>query len=252
QNRQVDTSGTLNGTQFSANGAPIRSNLFTIDGTIMNDAHGTGGASGNENTLGVEAIREYKVVTNAFSAEYGMTMGSQISLVTKSGTNNMHGSLFEYFRNSALNSRGWTDIPDKAPVRRNNFGGALGGPIRKDKLFYFATYEALKQARLDTRFDAVPIDAARVNGAFVQSLGVTNGVIASSVVPYLNLYPHANNFDDATSVAAGIGRYYYTLNPHQTDAYGQARIDYTISGSDSMFGRYSIQDSQDHRDAMLK
>ncbi|HWP84755.1 MAG TPA: carboxypeptidase regulatory-like domain-containing protein [Terriglobia bacterium] len=119
QLRQSDTSGTLNGTQFSANGAPVRSNLFTIDGTIMNDAHGTGGASGNENTLGVEAIREYKVATNAFSAEYGMTMGSQVALVTKSGTNQFHGSLFEYLRNSALDARDWDDIPKKPPFRRN-------------------------------------------------------------------------------------------------------------------------------------
>jgi hypothetical protein len=250
QLRQSDTSGTLNGTQFSANGAPVRSNLFTIDGTIMNDAHGVGGASGNENTLGVEAIREYKVATNAFSAEYGMTMGSQISLVTKSGTNQFHGSLFEYLRNNVLDARDWDDIPKKPPFRRNNFGGALGGPIRPDKAFFFFTYEGLRQSRGTTTSAQVPIDAARVDGPYVQSLGVTNGQIASSVKPYLSFWPRANDLGDAREVSQGVGRYFYTLGPQQTEHYVQGRVDYTLSGSDSMFGRYSIQDSKDHRDAM--
>ena len=250
QLRQSDTSGTLNGTQFSANGAPVRSNLFTIDGTIMNDAHGVGGASGNENTLGVEAIREYKVATNAFSAEYGMTMGSQISLVTKSGTNQFHGAIFEYLRNNALDARDWDDIPKKPPFRRNNFGGAVGGPIRQDKAFFFFTYEGLRQSRGSTTSATVPTDEARVDGAFVQSLGVPNGQIASSVKPYLAFFPRPNDLGDTLAVSKGIGRYFYTLRPKQTEHYVQGRIDYTLSGSDTIFGRYSIQDSKDHRDAM--
>ena len=249
--RASDTRGTLNGTQFSANGAPVRSNLFTIDGTIMNDSHGTGGASGNENTLGVEAIREYKVATNAFSAEYGMTMGSQISLVTKSGTNEIHGSIFEYLRNSALDARDWDDIPAKAPFRRNNFGGSVGGPIIHDKTFYFVTYEALRQAIGNTTFDTVPLSAARVDGSFVQSLGVPNGQIAASVKPYLQYWPAPNNLDTATEVAAGIGRYYYSTKRDQSENYGQGRVDYTLSGSDSLFGRYTISDSNDSRTAMI-
>jgi hypothetical protein len=250
QLRQSNTTGTLNGTQFSANGAPVRSNLFTIDGTIMNDAHGVGGASGNENTLGVEAIREYKVATNAFSAEYGMTMGSQVALVTKSGTNQFHGSLFEYLRNNVLDARDWDDIPRKAPFRRNNFGGAVGGPIRQDKAFFFFTYEGLRQSRGDTRSADVPIDEARVDGPFVQSLGVPNGQIAASVKPYLSFWPRANDLGDTLEVAEGIGTYRYTLRPRQNEHYVQGRVDYTLSGTDSMFGRYSIQDSKDHRDAM--
>ncbi|MBI4478905.1 MAG: TonB-dependent receptor, partial [Acidobacteria bacterium] len=250
QYRASDTSGTLNGTQFSANGAPVRSNLFTIDGTIMNDAHGVGGASGNENTLGVEAIREYKVATNAFSAEYGMTMGSQISLVTKNGTNEIHGSLFEYLRNSALDARDWDDIPKKPPFRRNNFGGALGGPIRQDHTFFYFTYEALRQSRGSTTFATVPIAAARVDGPFVQSLGVTNGQIAAAVKPYLAFWPSATDLGDTVAVSQGVGRYYYTLGPKQNEHYGQGRIDHMISTSDSMFGRYSIQNSSDNRDAM--
>ena len=144
---QEGSGRTANGTQFSSNGAPVRSNLFMIDGTIMNDVHGYGGASTNDTALGVEGIREFKVVTNAFSAEYGMTMGSQITIVTKGGTNQIHGSLFEYIRNDAFDARNWTDIPDKAPLRQNNFGGSLGGPIQKDKLFYFGTYEGQRVRR---------------------------------------------------------------------------------------------------------
>ncbi|MBI4478903.1 MAG: TonB-dependent receptor [Acidobacteria bacterium] len=259
--RASDTAGTLNGTQFSANGAPVRSNLFTIDGTIMNDSHGTGGASGNENTLGVEAIREYKVATNAFSAEYGMTMGSQVSLVTKSGTNEVHGSIFEYLRNSALDARDWDDIPNKPPFRRNNFGGSVGGPVIHDKAFYFVTYEALRQAIGNTTFATVPLPAARVDGPLAQSLITAanlrdaNGnlitTISPSVKPYLQYWPSPNNLDTATEVAAGIGRYFYSTSRDQSENYGQGRADYALSGADSLFGRYTITDSNDARTALI-
>ncbi|MBI4442391.1 MAG: TonB-dependent receptor [Acidobacteria bacterium] len=228
-NRSTSTAGNLNGLIISINGAPTRSNLYTMDGTIVNDAHNLGPSSASESALGVEGIREYRVVTNAFSAEYGLTMGSQITLVTKSGTNELHGSLFEYLRNSALDARNWTDIPDKPAFRRNNFGASLGGPIRTDKLFYHMVYEGLRQSRGDSHVGTVPSVAARQDGGLVPK-------IAESVKPYLALYPLPNGPD----LGQGLARYFYALTTTQSENFGQGRIDWNISSSDTLFGRYTI------------
>lgn len=241
ESRGSSTTGTLNGIQFSANGAPVRSNLFTLDGTIMNDLHSTGPASSNENTLGVEGIREYKVVTNSFSAEYGLTMGSQVTLVTKSGTNQIHGSLLEFLRNSALDARNWTDGTKKPAFRRNNFGGSIGGPIRPDKLFFFITYEGLRQARGITDQHQVPTLEARQDGGLVP-------VIAASVKPYLQYWPAPNG----PNLGGGVAQYSKSITDTQREEYGQSRIDYTISGKDTFFGRYTINDSSDTRPFMLE
>src|SRR5262249_16550723 len=240
ENRAANTSATLNGIQFSGNGAPTGSNLVTIDGTIMNDLHNTGAASSNENSLGVEGIREYRVVTNSFSAEYGLNMGSQVTLVTKSGTNDTHGSVFHFLRNSALDARNWTDRDTKPPFRRNNFGFSLGGPIRRDKIFYFLTYEGERQARTTTDLYTIPSLAARQNGGLVP-------VIAPSVRPYLDFWPSPNGPD----LGGGLARFSKTNTETQNEDYGQARADYNIRSSDSLFGRMTINDSNDFKQGMI-
>ncbi|PYS47672.1 MAG: hypothetical protein DMG13_27330 [Acidobacteria bacterium] len=229
ENRAASTAGTLNGIQFSSNGAPTRSNLFTIDGTIMNDLHNTGASSSNENSLGVEGIREYRVVTNSFSAEYGMNMGSQVTLVTKSGTNELHGSVFHFLRNSALDA-----------FRRNNFGFSLGGPVRSDKLFYFGTYEGLRQARTTTELYTIPSLAARQDAGLVPA-------IAPSVKPYLGFWPAPNGED----LGGGLARFSRANTERQSEDYGQVRADYNVTNSDSLFGRYTITNSNDLKEGMI-
>jgi len=119
---------------FSSNGAPIRANSFLLDGATIANIHGLGPASASGTTLGVEGIREYKVITSNFPAEYGMNMGSQMLMVSKGGTNQFHGSAFEYLRNDVLNARNYFDAPQQADgrrlpgLRRNNFGGSLSPP----------------------------------------------------------------------------------------------------------------------------
>ena len=136
-----------------SNGATVRSNNYLIDGANMTNAWGVSSASVTNSTLGVDGIREYKVVTNAFKAEYGMTAGSQMLMVSKGGTNSFHGDVFEYLRNSALDAKnpfdtlvssGGKRLPE---FQRNNFGASLGGPIRKNKIFFNAVYEGLRQSR---------------------------------------------------------------------------------------------------------
>jgi carboxypeptidase family protein len=231
--KNVSTTGNLNGTQMSINGAPFRSNLYLIDGTIMNDIHSSGPASVDKTTLGVDGIREYRVVTNSSSAEYGMNMGGQITIVTKSGTNEIHGSVFEFLRNSDLDARNWTDVPNKPAFRRNNFGAAIGGPIRRNRIFYFATFEGLRQQTGTTILGTVPDALARQDGGLVPK-------VADSVKPYLALYPLPNGPD----LGGGVGNYYSVGTPTLSENYGQGRIDYNVSASDSMFGRYTVDRAQ--------
>src|SRR5262249_22073375 len=126
EHKNASKGGNLVGTLFSSNGAPVRSNNLLLDGAIMRNYNGASSASITGSTLGVEGIREYRVVTNSFAAEYGMTMGSQMVIVSKGGTNAFHGSLFEYFRNSALDARNFFDYKTNIapyripPYRRNN------------------------------------------------------------------------------------------------------------------------------------
>src|SRR5229473_2776435 len=142
----------LNGTwtAFSVAGKRPETNRFTINGIDYVGGNSTGlwitpsGASGQ--LLGVEAVREYNVLTNTYGAEYGKRAGGQISIVTSSGTNQLHGDVFEYLRNSALDARNFFDQSiGTPPFKRHQFGGALGGPLKKDKLFVFGNYEGFRQ-----------------------------------------------------------------------------------------------------------
>ena len=170
----------FNGTSYSSNGAPQRSNMYLLDGTIQANLAGNNGSSALGTTLGVDGIQEYKVITNNFDAEYGMVMGSVETIVSKSGTNSYHGSAFDFIRNSALDARNYFDLPPSRLIaadgihqhrnpefRRNQFGGALGGPIRKDKTFFFATYEGLRATlyttNTTTTFGTEDTDTAALN-----------------------------------------------------------------------------------------
>ncbi len=143
----TDRNGAGNGaTSFSVNGAGVRSNNFTLDGAVTTTQEGRNPANAG-NTLGVDGIKEYRIITSNFSAEYGLAMGSQVVVVSKNGTNQFHGDAFEYLRNSALDAKNFFDVGNvKIPeFQKNQFGGAVGGPIKKDKTFFFAVFEGLRQ-----------------------------------------------------------------------------------------------------------
>src|SRR6202022_4324028 len=136
------------GTSFSVNGAPPRSNNFTLDGAILQNMLGRSPVAGNSgDALGLDGIKEFKIVAGTFQAEYGLAMGSQLVAVSKGGTNQFHGDVFEYLRNSALDANDFFSnqlgVPI-APLKKNQFGGAFGGPIKKDKTFFYAVYEGVR------------------------------------------------------------------------------------------------------------
>src|SRR5437016_307978 len=163
------------GTRFNVNGSRAYANSFLLDGTVINDhANGTpGGAAGNN--LGVDGVQEFKINTLVAPAEYGRSSGGVVSAVTKSGTNSFHGSAFEFIRNDAFDSIGYFNQAShggndtKAPLKRNQFGGSLGGPIKKDKTFFFGTYEGLRQSVGRTLSVVVP-NAATKNGDLPASI----------------------------------------------------------------------------------
>src|SRR2546428_1314488 len=135
-------------TGFSVAGKRAETNRFLINGVDWVGGNGTGqfitphGSSGQ--LLGVEAVREYNAISHTYGAEYGKRAGAQVSIVTSSGTNQLHGSLFEYVRNSALDAANYFELT-KGPFKRHQFGGTIGGPLKKDKLFVFGNYEGFQQ-----------------------------------------------------------------------------------------------------------
>ena len=223
------TSSSNRGTKLNINGMSFRSNSYLLDGANMRGYAGTATVSAAETTLGVETIQEFRVVTNAYSADYGRAMGGVISLVTKSGTNTIHGSGFEFFRDSSMDARNFFDRgTNPPPFRRNQFGTSVGGPIQKNRLFFFGGVERLQEDLGVTTTSFVPNDAAR-SGAFAP--------ISSAVRPYLDLVPKMNGGEIGTN--QGIGQFSYEFNQPTRENFYQGRADYAVSDRDSIFARYT-------------
>ena len=229
-NEKDSTSSSNRGTKLNINGMSFRSNSYLIDGANMRGYAGTATVSAAETTLGVETIQEFRVVTNAFSADYGRAMGGVISLVTKSGTNTLHGTGFEFLRNSAMDARNFFDRgADPPPFTRNQFGATAGGPIRRNRLFFFSGVERLQEDLGVTQPTTVPSLAAR-SGAL--------GAISPLAKPYLDLFP-APNGPDVGAPSSGIAQYNFEINQPTRENFIQGRVDATLSDADSLFGRYT-------------
>jgi hypothetical protein len=243
----IEPGGAYNGTWFVVNGATERSNNFLLDGAIMQDEMGGSTATFSGRTLGLDGIQEYRVITNNPPAEYGLLMGSQTVMASRAGTNEWHGSAFEYLRNSALDAKNYfdhgvaaNDFQRLPPYRLNDFGASGGGPIRKDKTFVFLTYEQVKEGLGVTTVDTVPAATchgaagAVITSAACPQLGSTAAVTISPVIaPLLAIYPNPNLPDN---------KFTTPYSQPDRDIYGQARVDQVFSPSDRMFGRYTIDD----------
>jgi hypothetical protein len=238
------------GLWFSSNGAPVRSNNFMLDGALLRNQQGLTSAGVTGDTLGVDGIREYRVITNNFSAEYGMKIGSQVVMVSKGGTNSFHGDVFEYLRNSALDARNFFDLKSAAtgpgfrlpPYKRNQFGASAGGPIKKDKTFVYGVYEALRERLGITILDTVPsagchgaAGATITNTACPQLGAVASAKISPVTAPLLSQYPIPNVANNGFT---------YPFSQPTRDDYGQIRVDHTFSSNDNLFGRYTIDDTE--------
>src|ERR1700686_2794266 len=151
------------GQQLTISGARPQQNNYRLDGISLNDYANGAPGSVLGGSLGVDAIQEFSVITSNYSAEYGKTSGGVVNAITRSGTNQIHGSAYEFIRNSALDARNFFDDPTQStpPFKRNQFGGAVGGPIFKNRTFFFADYEGIRQSKGITTVTDVPSAAAR-------------------------------------------------------------------------------------------
>ncbi len=237
----VGTSNSSVGNMFAVSGHRPQDNLFLLNGieyTGASEINVTpGGASGQ--LLGVDAVREFNVVSDTYGAEYGKRAGAQVSIVTASGTNQLHGSAYEFLRNSALDARNYFDQGSIPQFQRNIFGGALGGPLRKDKIFLFGNFEGYVQHLGLSDVTLVPDNMAR-QGYLPASDGTLHYVgVNPSVVPLLNLWPMQNG----PEVGGGIAyAYSHPLQKIRED-FGTLRFDYNLSNKDSLYSVYTIDDS---------
>jgi hypothetical protein len=234
------------GGQFSVNGQRPSSNYWMVDGVGANvgvsasflPGNGLGGSLGSFSALGgtnslvsIDAMQEFRIQTSTFAPEFGRTPGAQISIVTRSGTNQLHGSAFDYLRNDLLDANDWFADYARLPKpmeRQNDFGGTLNGPLIKDRTFFFFSYEGLRLRLPQVALDTVPDQSSRQNAV-------------ASMQPYLNAFPLDPNQPD---LGNGLAEYKASYsNSASLDAYS-LRIDHSLSDKWRLFGRYNYSPSQ--------
>ena len=215
------------GIWFSSSGASPRSNGYSLDGADMRNGTGVTTSSVTGQTLGLDGIQEYRVLTNAFPAEYGGVMGSQTVMVSKAGTNQFHGSVFQYHRDRNLEAANYFDAPGtRTEFSRNNYGGSFGGPLRQNRLLFHGTIEYARVRRGTTNISNTLPAAAHVDGGLVPR-------IHPAIKPLVDLYPLPNAPGD---------RYTFLFTEPASDLYGQVRMDANVSANSTVFGRYTVTD----------
>jgi len=250
-------------------GALPHDNAVLLDGIDIKNQTGSTPGSTAGVMLGVDSIREFKIITSAYTAEYGRFTGGVISAVTKSGTNELHGSLFEYHRNAALDARNFFDRDPLTPLERsktppfirNQFGFTLGGPIVKDNTFFFGSYEGLRERLTTSDINTFPNEKARANA---QGIGIIpfqrfrgralcsgaehvgdecHILIPERMRPYLDLFPIPNLPPDQAELDTGIGRFLFS-NPQPTNEdFFVIKVDQKLSENDDFFARYTFDDA---------
>src|SRR5947208_4493021 len=191
----------------------------------------------SQQLLGVDAVREYNVLGYTYGAEYGKRAGGQITLVTTSGTNQWRGAVFEYLRNSALDARNFFDAtPHAAPFKRNQFGGSLGGPLIKDKMFIFGNYEGYQERLAKTSVAVVPSLQARqgrLPNASGQYVEVSN--LQRNMLPFFKYWPEPNGAEILDTRGLPTGLAYNNSNPSRKvkEHFGLIRYDYNVSRRDT-------------------
>ncbi|HKY04546.1 MAG TPA: TonB-dependent receptor, partial [Blastocatellia bacterium] len=230
------------GVGMSVNGQDPRSNVYLLDGTIQNDFTNGPAGSAAGTALGIETIREFRVETNTYSAEFGRNSGGQINVITKSGTNELHGSLYHFHRNDNLDARNFFDGPRVPEFKRNQFGGVLGGPITRDRNFFFFGYEALRERLGRTISTVVPDLNARL-GILPSPTnpGQTITVPVSPIIrPYLDEFP----LPTGPARGDGLATHSFGFSQRIDQSYFQARFDRNVGADDQLFARYTYDDAE--------
>jgi hypothetical protein len=247
--------GTINySTMRSPNTTTSNGNAFVVNGqrpgdneTLLNGVEYTGssqlavtpgGVSGN--LLGIDAVREFNLLTDTYGAEYGKHSGAQVNVVTQSGSNALHGTVYEFLRNNVLNTRNYFDPGATPPFKQNQFGASMGGPLKKDKLFLFGNYEGFRQRWSVTSVSFVPDAQARL-GFLPNANGVETPVakLNPKMLSYANLFwPTPNGPESGGGTAKSFN------NPLQSgnEDFGTLKLDYVLSPRDTLSGAYTIDE----------
>lgn len=250
----IGVSNSTVGNNFAVNGNRPQQNLFLLNGIEFTGAAENnfqpGGVSGQ--MIGVDAVQEFNVLRNSYGAQYGKRPGAQVLIVTRSGTNRLHGSLYEFLRNSDFDAPNYFDHDSTPPFQRNQFGASLGGPIHKDRTFLFGNYEGFRQHLHQTGVDLVPDNNARIGYLPCKLVtptpnpcppsGLVYVGVAPSVRPLLALWPVQS---PGASDFGGIAEAYNSPLQIIRDDFGTARLDQIFSEKDTATGAYTIDDSAD-------
>jgi hypothetical protein len=227
----IGVSNSTTANDFAVSGNRPQQNLFLLNGVEFTGAAENnmqpGGTSGQ--LLGVDAVQEFNVLRDSYGPEYGKHPGGQVTIVTQSGSNDFHGSVYEFLRNNALDASNYFDKGSAPPFQRNQFGAALGGPLRKNKTFLFGNYEGLRQRLHQTSAAFVPDAASRA-------------AAAAGVQPLLNLWPAAPaNAPDFNGIAQVFSSPLQTIR----EDFGTLRLDHNASSPDSLTAIYTVDDGDD-------
>src|SRR5215472_3904819 len=242
-------SNSTTGNNFAVSGNRPQQNLFLLNGVEYTGAAENnmqpGGPSGM--LLGVDAVREFNVLRDSYGAEFGKHPGGQVVMVTQSGSNEWHGSAYEYLRNNVLDAHNFFDVGAAPPFQRNQFGGSIAGPIIRNKTFVFANYEGFRQNLHQTSVTFVPSNDAR-NGTFVpfgsKCPAAQQAQCAIVVQDLLNLWPAPNGPELFLPGNKPSGIAELTSSPPQTirEDFGATRVDHIFSQKDSLSANYTIDD----------
>lgn len=222
------------GLGMSVNGQDYRSNVYLLDGTLQNDFTNGPAGSAAGTALGMEMIREFRVESNAYGAEFGRNYGGQINVLTKSGTNTLSGTATEFHRNDALDAANYFDTAGIPDFMRNQYGLTVGGPLRRDRLFYFVGYEGLRESLGKTITSFVPDDNARRG-----SLPDGPVAINPAALPFLNAIPAANG----PALGSGLAGYTFGFDQTLRQHYGQGRVDANLGRGHEFFARYTLDNA---------
>jgi hypothetical protein len=240
------TSNSSDGGQFNINGQRASSNYWMVDGVSANVGIAAFGAPGNgvsgslggfsamggtNSLISVDAMQEFRIQTSSYAPEFGRSPGGQISIVTRSGTNWFHGTVFDYLRNDVFDANNWfadNAGEPKPKERQNDFGGTLSGPILKNRTFFFFSYEGLRLRLPQTLLTTVPDLTARQNAS-------------PALQPFFNAFPRPNGPDDLTN---GLAQFNASFsNPASLDAYS-LRLDHRLRDNLTLFARYNYSPSE--------
>jgi hypothetical protein len=230
------------GQQLTISGARPQQNNYRLDGVSLNDYANGAPGSVLGGSLGVDAIQEFSVLTSNYSAEYGKTSGGVVNAVTRSGTNQFHGSAYEFIRNSALDTRNYFDVGGVPPFKRNQFGGAVGGPIFKNRTFFFADYEGIRQSKGISVLTTVPSQNAR-NGLLCSipqpqpnPCNTTQITVDPNAAKFFTFYPLPKPQDVFGN--GDQGSFTFAAQQVVSENFFTTRVDHRFSDKDSLAGSY--------------